>query len=202
VLARVLLAHGRPGQALGLLDRLHALATAHGRTGSVIEIQGLRALALTASDQDASALAVLAEVPTLAAPEGYVRVFADEGAAMAALLRKLAAAATKGQAVAASHLPGPYLERLLHAFGQAGLPVLPRPGPGGAAPGGLVWPLSGRELEVLGLLATGSSNQAIAEALVVSLDTVKSHVGNILDKLGVANRTQAVTRARQLGLLQ
>jgi DNA-binding CsgD family transcriptional regulator len=58
-----------------------------------------------------------------------------------------------------------------------------------------VWPLSGRELEVLGLLATGSSNQAIAEALVVSLDTVKSHVGHILDKLGVANRTQAVTRA-------
>jgi LuxR family transcriptional regulator, maltose regulon positive regulatory protein len=72
---------------------------------------------------------------------------------------------------------------------------------GGAAPGGLVMPLSGRELEVLGLLASGRSNRAIAEELVVTLDTVKSHVTHILDKLGAANRTQAVTRVRQLGLL-
>jgi LuxR family transcriptional regulator, maltose regulon positive regulatory protein len=63
-------------------------------------------------------------------------------------------------------------------------------------------PLSGRELEVLASLAAGSSNQAIAEELVVTVDTVKSHVSHILDKLGVANRTQAVARARQLGLLE
>jgi LuxR family transcriptional regulator, maltose regulon positive regulatory protein len=66
---------------------------------------------------------------------------------------------------------------------------------------GLVVPLSARELEVLGLLAAGKPNQAIAEELVVTLDTVKSHVTHILDKLGVANRTQAVARARELGLL-
>jgi LuxR family transcriptional regulator, maltose regulon positive regulatory protein len=81
-------------------------------------------------------------------------------------------------------------------------PCCPRPGAAGWAPGGLVLPLSGRELEVLQLLADGSSNRAIAEELVVTLDTVKSHVTHVLDKLGVANRTQAVTRARELGLLE
>jgi DNA-binding NarL/FixJ family response regulator len=75
---------------------------------------------------------------------------------------------------------------LLQAFELAGLPVRPPPRPGGAAPGGLVLPLSGRELEVLQLLAAWSSNQAIAEELVVTVDTVKSHVTHVLDKLGVA----------------
>jgi LuxR family maltose regulon positive regulatory protein len=67
---------------------------------------------------------------------------------------------------------------------------------------GLVEPLSGRELEVLGLLAAGRSNQQIADELVVALGTVKKHVGHILDKLGAANRTQAVARARALELLR
>jgi len=67
---------------------------------------------------------------------------------------------------------------------------------------GLVEPLSDRELQVLGLLAAGRSNQQIAEELVVVLDTVKSHVGHILDRLGAANRTQAVARAWALGLLR
>ena len=66
---------------------------------------------------------------------------------------------------------------------------------------GLIEPLSARELEVLGLLATGRPNRAIAEELVVTLDTVKRHVSHLFDKLGVVNRTQAVVRARQLGLL-
>jgi LuxR family transcriptional regulator, maltose regulon positive regulatory protein len=66
---------------------------------------------------------------------------------------------------------------------------------------GLVEPLSGRELEVLSLLAAGRRNQEIAEELVVALSTVKKHVTHILDKLGAANRTQATARARELGLL-
>ena len=104
--------------------------------------------------------------------------------------------------MAAAQLPGPFLDRLLHAFERAGLPVLPPPSAGGAAPGGLVLPLSGRELEVLRLLAVGSSNQAIARELVVTVDTVKSHVTHLLGKLGAANRPQAVTRAHDLGLLR
>jgi LuxR family transcriptional regulator, maltose regulon positive regulatory protein len=202
VLARVLLAQQEPDQALGLLARLGDLATAQQRVGSVLEVRALQALALRAVGDQQGALAALAEALALGWQEGYLRVFVDEGAPMAGLLRRLAVAAAKGQAVAAAPPPEPYLERLLGAFEQAGLPVLPRPGPGGAAVAGLVVPLSGRELQVLGLLAAGSSNQAIAEELVVTLATVKSHVSRIFGKLGVANRTQAVIRARQLGLLQ
>jgi LuxR family transcriptional regulator, maltose regulon positive regulatory protein len=202
VLARVLLAEQTPEPALRLLERLHDLAAAQGRVGSVLEIQALQALALQGVGDQVGALAALAEALTLGRQEGYVQVFVDEGAPMAGLLRKLAVAAAKGQVVATAQLPGPYLDRLLGAFEQAGLPVLPRPRPGGVALAGLALPLSGRELEVLQLLAAGSSNQAIAEELVVTLATVKSHVTHIFDKLGVANRTQAVTRAGQLGLLR
>jgi LuxR family transcriptional regulator, maltose regulon positive regulatory protein len=67
---------------------------------------------------------------------------------------------------------------------------------------GLIEPLSERELQVLGLLADGKSNKAIADELVITLDTVKRHVTHVLDKLGAANRTQAVARARELGLLR
>jgi LuxR family transcriptional regulator, maltose regulon positive regulatory protein len=202
VLVRVLLATDQADAALGLLGRLQARAAAQQRTASLIEVQALRALALRAVGDRPGALATLAEALWLAEPEGWLRVFVDEGAPMAALLRKLAVAATKGQAAAAARLPGRYLDRLLGAFELAGLPVLPPPRSGGAAPGGLVLPLSGRELEVLQLLADGRPNREIAEELVVTVDTVKSHVTHILDKLGVANRTQAVTRARELGLLR
>jgi LuxR family transcriptional regulator, maltose regulon positive regulatory protein len=202
VLARVLLGEQHPATALRLLARLHAAAVAQQRLGSVLEVRALQALALQEVGDQAGALAALAEALRLAWPEGYVRVFVDQGAPMAGLLHKLAKAPTTGQTAAAAHLPGPYLDRLLHAFEQAGLPVLPRPRRGGAAVPGLVMPLTGRELEVLGLLADGKPNQAIAEELVVSLDTVKSHVTHILDKLSVDNRTEAVTRARQLRLLR
>ena len=92
VLARVLLAQERPAEALALLDRLHAAAVAQDRAGSVIEVGALRALALAACGQDADAVNALADVLTLACPQGYVRVFADEGPPMAALLTRLIAA--------------------------------------------------------------------------------------------------------------
>jgi LuxR family maltose regulon positive regulatory protein len=120
---------------------------------------------------------------------------------MASLLGKLATTPAKAQAVAAP-LPRGHLDRLIQAFHRQGLAVLARPRPGGAMAPGLVEPLSARELEVLSLLADGRSNQAIASELVISLDTVKRHVSHVLDKLGAANRTQAVSRARDLGLLR
>jgi LuxR family transcriptional regulator, maltose regulon positive regulatory protein len=196
VLARVLLAQDRPDQALGLLERLHAVAAAQGRTGSLIEIQALRALALAGSGEEVGAVAVLAQALTLAYPQGYIRVFADEGPPMGALLGRLIAAQRTQQA-AASGIPLGYLGRLVRAFQQAG----PRTGPGTTAVPGLVEPLSPREVEVLRLLAAGRPNQQIAEELVVALSTVKKHVNHILDKLGAANRTQATARARDLGLL-
>jgi LuxR family maltose regulon positive regulatory protein len=117
---------------------------------------------------------------------------------MAALLRKMRA--SRGRAT-------DYVERLLEAFEHGEAPLEPAssqerqrtvPQPG---PQPLIEPLSDRELEVLQLMATGASNQEIAEALVIAVNTVKRHARNIFDKLGVENRTQAVARARALGLL-
>lgn len=201
LLARVLLA-GRAAadRASPRLARLHTLAVDQGRTGSVIEVQVLQALGRAAAGDESGALASLAEAFALAAPEGYLRVFLDEGAPMAALFGRLATTPAKVQAIAAG-VPRAHLGRLLQAFEQGGLPILPRPRPGGPVAAGLVAPLSARELKVLRLLAAGEPNQAITEELVISLETVKRHVTHILDKLGAANRTQAVTRARELGLL-
>jgi LuxR family maltose regulon positive regulatory protein len=194
-LARVLLAQGRPGPALALLDRLHAAAAAQDRVGSLIEIGTLRALALAASGQDADAVNVLADALTLACPQGYVRVFADEGPPMAALLAQLIAAQRAGSGFsgfqAAASVPLGYLARLRSALSTQGV----------APEAGLVDPLTSRELEVLQMLAAGASNQAIASQLVVTLDTVKKHVSHVLSKLGAANRTEAVARARELGLI-
>ena len=203
ILARVLLAEQAPEQALGILRRLHDLAAAQGRVGSVIEIQALRALALAARGDERGALAALAGALALAWPEGYVRVFVDEGAPMAGLLGRLAAPGQREQAAAAEHVPPDYLARLLASFPPADVGT-PRPaGRAGARPiPGLAEPLSERELEVLGLLATGRSNQQIADQLFVALDTAKKHVSRVLDKLGAANRTQAVARARELQLLR
>ena len=198
MLARVLLAQDRPGQALALLDRLHAAAAAQDRTGSLIEIGALRALALAASGEEADAVTALAGALTLACPQGYVRVFADEGPPMAALLGRLIAAQRAGQAGrrASRSAAWPGCSARFGAGHRAGC----RPGSAAAVPG-MVDPLTSRELEVLGMLAAGQSNQAIAGQLVVTLDTVKKHVSHVLGKLGAANRTEAVTRARQLGLI-
>jgi LuxR family maltose regulon positive regulatory protein len=199
VLARILLAQHVPGQALRLLERLHARAAAQERTASLIELAALQALAHAAAGGQAAALATLARALALAAPEGYIRVFADEGPPMARLLDRLASAHRTGQATLPATVPTDYLDRLARAL----RPAVPRPAPRtthGAT--GLAEPLSDRELQVLELLAAGKSNQQIADELVVVLDTVKKHVGHILGKLGAANRTQAVARARALRLLR
>ncbi len=198
-LARVLLAQGQPGRALKLLDRLHAAAVAQDRVGSVIEAGALRALALAACGQDAGAVNALADVLTLACPQGYVRVFADEGPPMAALLTRLIAAQRVGHAAAG--VPLGCLARLQRAFDVGHAGPGPRSGTAPAAVPGLVEQLTSRELEVLEMRAAGRSNQAIAGQLVVTLDTVKKHVSHVLGKLGAANRTEAVTRARELGLI-
>jgi LuxR family transcriptional regulator, maltose regulon positive regulatory protein len=201
VLARVLLAQPAPKQALGLLERLHAQAEAQGRTGSIIEIQALQALARSASGDQAGAQAALAEALTLGAPEGYLRLFLDEGPPMAALLRQLLAGRRPERPTAVDAIPREYLARLVNAFEQAGLPIRPPARRGGVVVAGLVEPLTARELEVLGLLAAGAPNRTIAEQLVVTPETVKKHLSHVFDKLGAANRTQVVARARELELL-
>ena len=199
VLARVLLSQDRPGLALPLLDRLYAAAAAQDRTGSLIEIGALRALALAARGEETAAVDALAGALTLGCPQGYIRVFTDEGPPMAALLGRLIAAQRAGHAAAA--VPLGCLARLQRAFAPE--QAAPARGRGSAAGlPGLVEPLTARELEVLGMLAAGRSNQVIAAGLVVTLDTVKKHVSHVLGKLGAANRTEAVVRARELGLIR
>ena len=195
VLARVLLAQERPAEALALLDRLYAAAVAQDRVGSVIEAGALRALALAACGQDADAVNALADALTLACPQGYVRVFADEGPPMAALLARLIAAQRAG-----SGSRPPRASRSAAWPGCGARSAAEPAAPHTAAVPGLIDPLTSRELEVLQMLAAGKSNQAIAGELVVTLDTVKKHVSHVLGKLGAANRTEAVTRARELGL--
>jgi LuxR family maltose regulon positive regulatory protein len=207
VLARVLLARNLPRQALPLLERLLDAAASDGRIGSVIEIRALQALGLAADGEQANAVETLAEALTLGCHQGYVRVFADEGAPMGALLGQLIAAQRVEQTPARG-VPLGCLARLAQAF--AGEHAMPgsrpgsrsgsRPGAASAVPG-LVEQLTGRELEVLGMLAAGTPNQAIAGELVITLDTVKKHVSHVLGKLGAANRTEAVARARELGLI-
>ena len=195
-LARALIALGRPAEATDLLERLRSAAEAGGRLGCAIEMLALQALALHAIGQVAAARAALARALRLAAPEGYVRVFLDEGEEMVKALRELTELGelkgyVEGLLAAASH-PAP------HPLSSVSSPS----SLSSARPiSSLVEPLSDRELEILRLLAAGHSNQEIAQSLVVSLNTVKTHLKNIYAKLGARSRTQALARARELGLL-
>jgi LuxR family maltose regulon positive regulatory protein len=179
-LARLLIAQGNLDAAEALLLRLYRAAAAAGRNGSLIEILILQAITFAAQKREEEALSALAQTLSLAEPEGFVRIFLDEGAPMADLLRQ----------ALAQDLHTAYALRLLEALGEAV-----------TAPQPLIEPLSERELEALRRVAAGYSNQEIAQDLVIAASTVKRHLSNIYGKLGVGNRTQAVARARELGLL-
>lgn len=177
------------------------LATRQHRVTSLIELALVTALAhATNGDREAAAVA-LAEALTRAAPERHIRVFVDEGAAAADLVRELLVGRRLERLAGADAVPREFLAALAASFDQAGAPVLPAATAGAVAVAGLVEPLSARELEVLGLLTAGHSNRAIADALFIGLDTVKRHVTHIFGKLGVTNRTQAAARARELELV-
>jgi LuxR family maltose regulon positive regulatory protein len=176
--AKLALAQGDKTEAAVILSERYQTAAQAGIRYAQIEIRILQALA---ANDDEQALVYLAEALTAAQPEGYVRIFVDQGNALVPLLRRVA---HKGIA------PG-YVAQLLSAMAEtAGAP------PSLAQP--LIEPLSEREMEVLQLLAAGKSNQAIAAELVLSVGTVKAHN---YGKLGVRSRTQAVARARELNLL-
>jgi LuxR family transcriptional regulator, maltose regulon positive regulatory protein len=202
VLARLLLAQRTPERAAAMLDRWHALAVAQERTAGVLEIRVLQALAEQARGDDGAALAALAEALAAGAAEGHVRVFVDEGAPVAVLLRELVIGRRLEQLTGADTVPRAFLARLTAAFDRRGTPVVAPARHGAVAAPGLVEPLSAREREVLAHLATGQLNREIAEDLVITLDTVKRHVSHVFAKLSVTNRTQAVVRARELGLLR
>ncbi len=189
-LARVLLAqhqdehaeHSTP-EAARLLQRLVLAADAGGRTGRVIEILVLQALAHQALGDIPAALGFLGRAVMLAEPEGYVRVFLDEGRPMTSLLRAAAKQGTRQD----------YARRLLAAVSGAehNIPLEQA----------LIEPLSERELDVLRLLGSELDGPAIARELMVSLNTMRTHTKNIYAKLAVTNRRAAVRRAAELNLL-
>ena len=146
-----------------------------------------------------AALGVLLEALALAEPEGFVRVFVDEGE----VIRQLLIAVTRQLVMAPDHAALPskaYIARLLDAFPEVLTPDVLAVSTNQAA-ADLVEQLTPRELEVLQLIAAGDSNRRIAEKLVITVSAVKKHATNIYGKLNVDRRTQAVARARQLGLL-
>ena len=201
-LARVLIARYKSDQgagsiheAIGLLERLLHAAEEGKRIGSVIEILMLLALAHAAQGDLPPALVSLGRALTLAEPEGYVRLFVDEGEPMRLLIAdfrlRIEEQAREG------HKPIEYVDKLLAAFA----PPVNKQSKIQNPKSEIVEPLSQRELKVLQLIAQGLSNREIGERLFLALSTVKGYNQKIFDKLQVQSRTEAIVRARELGLL-
>jgi LuxR family transcriptional regulator, maltose regulon positive regulatory protein len=190
--ARVHLAQGDASTALALLEPLRRQAEAKGWEDERLKVMVLQAVAHLAHGEKDKAVELMGEVLTLAEPGGFIRLFIDEGAPMAHLL---------SEAAAYGIMPD-YVGKLLAVFEtekqkSEDKSSLPPASP--AQP--LIEPLSQRELEVLRLIAQGLSNREIGERLFLALITVKGHNQRIFGKLHVQRRTEAVARARELGLL-
>ncbi len=187
--ARVDLAQGDPAAAVVVLEPLRQLAETNGWQDDLLRVLVLQAIAYDAQGEQDRALQVLSDSLALAEPGGAIRVFIDEGLPMAKLLF----------AAAAREIAPEYVKQLIAAFDgdkQGASAPIAR-----SAPQALTETLSDRELEVLQLVAQGLSNREISEKLFLALDTVKGHNRRIFGKLQVQRRTEAVARARELGLV-
>jgi LuxR family maltose regulon positive regulatory protein len=207
-LARILLARHRSDgsdiplhDAISLLGRLLKASKEGGRTGHVIEILILQALAYQLQGDIPAALTSLERAQTLGEPEGYIRMFVDEGEPMRLLIEELSA---KIERQPQGHHLISYADKLLDAF------VSPLPAPQFSVPSignrkstveNLIEPLTERELEVLRLFRTELSGPEIARELVIGLSTVRTHTKGIYSKLNVNSRRAAVRRAEELGLI-
>ena len=213
MLVRVYLALHQSPQALEILDRFRELLDRPGDIYMTIQMLALQVVALHQAGKREQALAATARLLDLTEPEGYLRVYLDQGEPMRqALLEFLA---SHGRQHELTRSIATYLSKLLAAFEQEEqgaasvsqvVAIMPSPSSAFApktarrSPS-LAVSLTHREQEVLLLLAAGASNQEIARTLVISQATVKKHVGNLLGKLGVASRTQAIARAQALSLV-
>ncbi len=210
ILARVWSAQARFADALTCLNRLAYLVETRGRMRNAIEIFTLQALIQQAQGEEDSAQALLRKALVLAEPEGYIRLFVDEGPPLALLLMKIAAtmslpSSTHSRGQNQAHLSLHYIETLLAAFADprfllSAPSIQSSPTSSSCAVLPLAEPLSEREREVLRLIVAGYSNQEIADQLVLALSTVKWYVNIIYGKLQVGSRAKAIAQARVLKL--
>ena len=195
-LVRVLITLRRLDEATQWLAKLLQLAEAQGRAGSMIELLMLQAEALHASGEANQAIERLSRALILAEPEGYIRLFVDEGAPIAHVLVQMGRRPP-------GHQPGfaRYREHLLALLGRARDEDVSHAADAVHGISSLAEPLSERELEVLRLIVAGSSNREIADCLVIAVSTVKWYVNTIYSKLQVESRTKAIARARELNIV-
>lgn len=193
VRARVLIAKKEPAAALVILESLQKQYEEKGLTDGALRVMTVASLALDAQGEKQKAMQRLVEALALAEPNGFIRLFVDEGEQMARLL----------SAAAAQGIMPDYVSRLLAAFQSPvkGEEHTTKHAPSAVHASTLVEPLSGRELEILKLIVQGLSNREIGERLFLALDTVKGHNRRIFGKLQVECRTEAIARAREFGLL-
>jgi len=190
--ARVYLAQGKTSTALEVLDSVRRHVEEKGWADERLKVMVLQAVAYHLHGEKEQALHLLNDTLTLAEPDGFIRIFVDEGLPMAQLV---------SEAQARGIMPE-YTRKLRRAFDaetqarEAQFHRLPAP-----SPQPLIESLSQRELEVLRLIAQGFSNHEISERLFLALNTVKGHNQKIFGKLQVLRRTEAVARARELGML-
>lgn len=179
---QVLLVQNKLDFAMTLVNRLLSVAESHGKMGDIIGLLGLKALILQSQTDIVPALEALKRALDLAEPEGYIRVFVDQGKPMQELLKKVKSEGRIRK----------YIQKLLSSFGGETY--------SGSQP--LIEPLSERELEILRLVAGGKSNQEIATELYLAVGTVKKHLSNIFGKLNVDSRTRCIAQARELHLIE
>jgi LuxR family maltose regulon positive regulatory protein len=171
-----------------VLAGMSPLLAAGSRTTRQLESNLLLVAAVAGQQRLPEAFGIIQSCLALAEPEGYIRVFLDVGEPARELLAAYLRSAAPGHKL--------YAQKILDAFSLTSQASSPGP-----QPGGLIEALTGRELEVLRLIALGRTNQEIAQQLIVAPGTIKAHTSSIYRKLDVANRTEAVARASQLGIL-
>ncbi len=200
-LAQYHIASGHPERVHTLLSRMADDAITGDRYGRLLEVRVLQTLAFHQGNDPENALQLAVEAVKLAEPGGYVRIFLDEGDPMQAILTAL----KKRPDLCSSETLRSWLDNLLARFSETtGSQSVPAEPPQETQD--LPWsyqldPLSKRELDVLDKIALGLKNQEIADMLFISVGTVKNHIHRILSKLEVENRTQAVYKARTMGLI-